>query len=97
MTGTLCLLSSHLLYQEASKRLSIRKLPPVLSFQFKVSSLPQSVSQKITQPTAIRAQVVGQVVSPQDRLADQVSRLDQHDAVHHAGHEFEIEGDRKGE
>lgn len=28
-------------FPQASKRLSIRKLPPVLSFQFKVRAMPQ--------------------------------------------------------
>jgi hypothetical protein len=85
---------------EAVKRLSILKLPPVLSFQFKVRRSPSYLIVSVRVPrnrvssriggyerTALRTQDSLQGCPPKDRHTRPVPRVDQHGTVHDARYE----------
>jgi hypothetical protein len=83
--------SHSVLPQEATKRMSVRKLPPVLSFQFKVrpaSPVPGSHADYSTPwCVALRTQVERQSNSSEDRHPGPIPCDAKYGTVHDARHE----------
>ena len=72
--------------QEANKRLSIKRLPPVLSIQFKVSSLFLSNTKRgLTDDESMAALRTAWNRNTQDRHSRACSRINKHGTVYNGG------------